>query len=59
MQGKYPELNIKAIINLIDSNVAEIQPMKEDRNNEVKVPIGSDLNKNLIIKVISEYLESL
>ena len=59
MQGKYPELDIKAILNLIDSNVAEIQPMKEDRNNEVKVPIGSDLNKNLIIKVISEYLESL
>lgn len=59
MQGKYPELDIKAIINLIDSNVAEIQPIKEDGNNEVKVPIGSDLNKNLIIKVISEYLESL
>lgn len=59
LKGKYPSLDITAIINLIDSNVAEIQPMTGDQGNGVKVPIGSDLNKNLIIKVISEYIESL
>lgn len=59
LKGKYPSLDITAIINLIDSNVAEIQPMTGDKDNEVRIPIGSDLNKNLIIKVISEYLESL
>lgn len=59
LKGKYPSLDIPAILDLIDSNVAEIQPITEDQDNCVKVPIGSDLNKNLIIKVISEYIESL
>lgn len=57
MQGKYPELDIKAIVELVDKNVAEIKPNPNNPTQEIKIFPGSDLNKNLIIKIISEYLE--
>ena len=57
MQGKYPELDIKAIVELVDKNVAEIKPNPNNPTPEIKIFPGSDLNKNLIIKIISEYLE--
>ena len=57
MQGKYPELDIKAIVELVDKNVAGIKPNPNNPTPEIKIFPGSDLNKNLIIKIISEYLE--
>jgi hypothetical protein len=57
MQGKYPEIDIKAIVELVDKNVAEIKPNPNNPTQEIKIFPGSDLNKNLIIKIISEYLE--
>ena len=58
MQGKFPELDIEAITDLVDKNAAEIKPNPENPDQSVKIFPGSDLNKNLIIKIISEYLES-
>lgn len=57
MQGKYPELDIKVIVELIDKNAAGIKPNLNNPIQEIKIFPNSDLNKNLIIKVISEYLE--
>jgi hypothetical protein len=58
MQGKFPELDIETITDLVDKNVAEIKPNPENPDQSVKIFPGSDLNKNIIIKIISEYLES-
>jgi hypothetical protein len=56
MKGKYPDLDTDRILSLIDQNVAEIQPNPANPTKECVVPIGCDLNKNLIIKIISDYL---
>lgn len=57
IQNKFPELDVKTIVEIVDRNVAEIKPNPANPDQEIKIFPGSDLNKNLIIKVISEYLE--
>jgi len=57
MKGKYPELDIEIIVGLVDQNVNSIQPHTNNENKEISVPLGCDMNKNLIIKIISEYLK--
>ena len=56
IKGKYPHLDTDRILSLIDQNVAEIQPNLSNISGECVVPIGCDLNKNLIVKIISEYM---
>ena len=56
IKGKYPHLDTDRILSLIDQNVAEIQPNPLNTSKECVVPIGCDLNKNLIVKIISEYI---
>ena len=59
MQDKYPDLNIKTIVDLIDRSVAEIRPNPENPDQSIKISPDSDLNKNIIIKTIHEYLKSI
>jgi hypothetical protein len=56
IKGKYPNLDTDRILSLIDQNVKQIQPNLNNPTRGCVVPIGCDLNKNLIIKIISEYL---
>jgi hypothetical protein len=56
MRDKFPELDIQAIVDLVDKNVADIKPNPNNPIQEIRIFPGSDLNKNLIIKVIYEYL---
>ncbi len=58
IKGKFPHLDTDRILSLIDQNVAEIQPNPLNTSKECVVPIGCDLNKNLIVKIISEYLST-
>ena len=57
IQGKYPHLDTDRILSLIDRNVAEIKPNPLNPDKGCVVPIGCELNKNLIVKIISEYLD--
>lgn len=56
IKGKYPNLDTDRILSIIDKNVKEVKPNSENHDGIVRVPIGCDLNKNLIIQIISEYL---
>jgi hypothetical protein len=56
MKSKYPELDIETIVSLVDKCVAEIKPNPENPDQSITIFPGSDLNKNLIIRIISEYL---
>jgi hypothetical protein len=57
MKGKYPELDIDTIVKLVNQNVNSIQTHTKNPNKQISVPLGCDMNKNLIIKTISEYLK--
>lgn len=57
MTKKYSNLNVEKILELVDKNILDIQTHRENPNKEVILPLNCDLNKNMIIKIISEYLE--
>ena len=56
IKEKYPDLDTDRILSLIDQNVAEIKPNPANPEKGCVVPIGCDLNKSLIVKILSEYL---
>lgn len=56
IKGKYTNLDTDRILSLIDQNVKQIQPNLNNTTRGCVVPIDCDLNKNLIVKIISEYL---
>lgn len=58
IKGKYPDLDTDKILSLIDQNVAEIKPNPANTEKGCVVPIDCDLNKHLIVKIISEYLKT-
>ena len=51
---KYPTIDIDKVLSLIETNLDEIKPMF----GVGKVPemLTSDLNKHIIVKVLSEYI---
>lgn len=57
MTKKYSNLNVEKIIELVDRNILEIQTHRENPNKEIALPLNCDMNKNMIIKIISEYIE--
>lgn len=57
MAKKYANLDVKKIIELVDNNILDMQTHIENLNKQIVLPLNCDLNKNMIIKVISEYLE--
>jgi hypothetical protein len=59
MKNKYPELDIDLILSLVDKTVEDIKPNPLNPDQSVKIFPGSDLNKNLVIKVISDYMSKI
>jgi len=56
IKGKYPDLDTDRILSLIDQNVKQIRPNPNNTDKGCVVPIDCDLNKHLIVKILSEYL---
>jgi hypothetical protein len=50
---KYPTVDIDKCLSIIEKNLNEIQPCGE--GNTVPKWLTTDLNKHIIIKVLSEY----
>ena len=66
MKSKYPHIDVDRAISLVEQNVAEIRrgisesnrPGSSDSEREIRLPLDSDLNKNLFIKALSEYMQA-
>ena len=59
MKRKFPSIDIDEAINIFDKNINEIKAGAEqaEANPEVRLPLGCDLNKNMFLKSMFEYLE--
>jgi hypothetical protein len=55
LKGKYPELDIKVLVDIFDKNIAEVQASRG--LEEIRLPLGCDLNKAIFAAVLSEYLK--
>ncbi len=61
MKKKYPTLDIDGIISVFDNEITELKAYGPDDNHpnpEIRVPIDSDLVKNVLISVISKLNEN-
>lgn len=60
IKGKYPEIDVDGLFDLVDKEVGEIQMTGPDDNHpnpELKFPIGSQMTKNFIIVVLDKFLK--
>jgi hypothetical protein len=56
MAKKYPNVDVERAIALVDKEVSEIRKsLAEEGDREIRLPLNSDLNKNIVIKIIDEY----
>jgi hypothetical protein len=55
LNDKYPNVDIDKALSLIDQKLSEIQPIGKEK--EVPFWLISDLNKHLIIQVVSNYIK--
>jgi hypothetical protein len=57
IKGKYPDMEVDAIFEVIENEVKEIEMTGPDDNHPnpfFKFPIGSDMTKNFIISIVSK-----
>lgn len=60
IKGKYPEIDVDGLFDLVDKEISEIQMTGPDDNHpnpELKFPIGSQMTKNFIIVVLDKFLK--
>lgn len=60
IKGKYPEMDVDRLCDLVDAEVNEIKMTGPDDNHpnpELNFPIGSQMTKNFIIVVLDKFLK--
>ncbi len=60
IKGKYPEMDVDGLFDLVDKEVGEFKLTGPDDNHpnpELKFPIGSQATKNFIISVLDKFLK--
>lgn len=60
IKGKYPEMDVDKLFDLVDAEVKEFKMTGPDDNHpnpELKFPIGSQVTKNFIISVLDKFLK--
>lgn len=55
LKAKNPEVNIDKMLDIFNKKHAEIQASQG--LEEIRLPLGCDLNKAMIASIISEYLK--
>ena len=55
MSGKYPHIDMKKAFEVFDSQISEVQLAPNEENTDLRLPLGCDLNRNIVIKCISDY----
>jgi hypothetical protein len=59
MKEKYPSINVEEAIKIFDENIAKIKenPIQKEVNPDVVLPLDCDLNKNIFLRSMFEYIE--
>lgn len=59
MKERYPSINVEEAIRIFDDNIEKIKsnPKQKEVNPDVVLPLGCDLNKNIFLRCMFEYLE--
>ncbi len=60
IKGKYPDMDVDRLFDLVDKEVGEIEMTGPDDNHPnpfLKFPIGSQMTKNFIIVVLDKFLK--
>ena len=59
MQARYPSINVEEAIKIFDNNISLVQsnPAQKEANPDIVLPLGCDLNKNIFLRSMLEYLE--
>ena len=59
MKKRYPSINVEEAIRIFDDNIAKLKsnPSQKEANPDVVLPLGCDLNKNIFLRCMLEYLE--
>ena len=57
MRTKFPDVDVDKAISIFEDNISQIKIGVLEENREVRMPLGCDMNKNIFIKVLSEYNE--
>lgn len=55
LKEKNPEVNIDKMLDIFNEKIAEVQVSQG--LDEIRLPLGCDLNKAIIASVINEYLK--
>ena len=56
MTIKYPNLDIKSIFEMFDNEISEIKKTTPENSKKLRFPLDSDLNKNIFLVVLNQYL---
>jgi len=57
MNPKFPELDVERIIAIFEDNISQVKIGMFVDNPDLRLPLGCDLNKNIVLDIISRYLK--